>query len=313
MQSSHVSPEIRSLRSIYRDGGGDFEELLEYGDLRYHLLLKFNSFEPDCIENDALKKVYDAIKRNDDQDIVECAAQCLDLFWTFIETDYESRLQSNAMTNTANVIKLQLLTRQGVLRAVEHNSLLEYPPTKSVDNTFPRVPTFRPFDIELLNEIEREIFQIKLHSSIYCLKTVHRTGYEGNFIREVTTLQKCRHPNIIRLVGLLVDENAKVEGMIIEYVPNARSLRNVDFISSDQYDKWASQIRDAIAYLHRNDLVLGDAKAANVLIRAEGNVVLIDFGGGYTKGWVDSVNYETVSGDLQGCEEIIKFMREKTV
>src|SRR5947207_4934727 len=132
------SPVIRSLRSIYRDGGGDFEELLQYGDFRYHLLLKFNSVEPNCVENIALKKVYDAMTQYDDQDAVQFAAgECLDIFWTFIETDYESRLRSNTNPNATNVIKLQVLTREGVLRTVEHDMHLEYPATTSVDNTSP--------------------------------------------------------------------------------------------------------------------------------------------------------------------------------
>ena len=147
---------------------------------------------------------------------------------------------------------------------------------------------------------------------MYCLKTVHRNGHEPNFIREVTILKECSHPNIISLNGILVDQNGKVEGMLIEYIPNAKSLRDLDSVTSDEFDKWSAQIQDAIAYLHRNNLVWGDAKPANVLIRANGDVVLIDFGGGRTKGWVDPVNYETVKGDLEGCERIIKFLKDKT-
>src|SRR5579859_2712553 len=45
------SPVIRSLRSIYRDDRGDFEELLDYGGFRYHLLLKFNPVDPTSPEN----------------------------------------------------------------------------------------------------------------------------------------------------------------------------------------------------------------------------------------------------------------------
>ena len=42
-------------------------------------------------------------------------------------------------------------------------------------------------------------------------------------------------------------------------------------------------------------------------------MVLVDFGGGHTKGWVGLPNYETVSGDRQGCEQIVKFMRNKVL
>jgi serine/threonine protein kinase len=248
----------------------------------------------------------------EDGEALECAAgECLDMLWPFIEIDHTSRLQSNAIPHTTDVIKLQVLGENGVLRAVDHKVHIEYPATKPVDNIFPDVPTFRSSDIERLTEIEDNIFKVRLHNSVYCLKTVHRTRYERNFIREVTVLQKCSHPNIIRLVGLLVDDKDKVEGMIIDYINDARSLRNVDSISNEECDRWGEQMRDAIAYLHQNELVWGDAKAANVLICADGNAVLIDFGGGHTQGWVDSVNYETDSGDLQGWEEIVKFMTQK--
>ena len=65
--------------------------------------------------------------------------------------------------------------------------------------------------------------------------------------------------------------------------------------------------------MHVNGLVWGDAKAANVLIREDGDIVLIDFGGGATKGWVDIANYETKKGDLQGLKRIIKFMKKNTI
>jgi tRNA A-37 threonylcarbamoyl transferase component Bud32 len=302
------SPVIRSLRSIYRDDRGDFEELLDYGGFRCHLLLTFNPVEPTSPENIPLTRLYDAMTREDEEALESAAGECLDLLWPFMEADYASRLQSNAIPLT--IIKLQVLGENGVLRPVDHDVHIEYPATKPVDNIFADVPTFRPSDIERLTEIEDNIFKVRLHNSVYCLKTVHRTGYEGNFIREVTVLQKCSHPNIIRLVGLLVDDKDKVEGMIIDYIDDARSLRDVDSISNEDCERWGEQMLDAITYLHQNKLVWGDAKAANVLI-ADGNAVLIDFGGGYTKGWVDPVNHETETGDWQGWGEIVKFMTQK--
>jgi serine/threonine protein kinase len=69
----------------------------------------------------------------------------------------------------------------------------------------------------------------------------------------------------------------------------------------------------AIEYLHKKELVWGDVKPANVLINGNGNAVLIDFGGGSTKGWVDLENYETYCGGLQGLERIVSSMKKKNV
>ena len=67
----------------------------------------------------------------------------------------------------------------------------------------------------------------------------------------------------------------------------------------------------AIYYLHERGLVWGDAKPANILVSGDGNAVLIDFGGGATKDWVDSENHETRTGDLQGLDRIVSFMKNK--
>jgi len=46
-----------------------------------------------------------------------------------------------------------------------------------------------------------------------------------------------------------------------------------------------------------------------VLINENSNVIVIDFGGGFTDGWVDERNQGTVCEDLQGLEKIVSFMR----
>ena len=131
------------------------------------------------------------------------------------------------------------------------------------------------------------------------MKTVHRTGEDVNFVREVTVLQQCSHPTIIiSSIGLVsvVDDYERVEEMLIEYIDNAQTLRNVEYISPDDFEKWMTQIRNAVDYLHNKGLVWGDTKAVNILIRDDGNVLLIDFGGGHTESWVDKENYETMQG-----------------
>ena len=136
---------------------------------------------------------------------------------------------------------------------------------------------------------------------------------EESFIREVSILAKCSHPNIIRLIGLVeaTGERNKVDGMILEFVEKAESLRDIQPSSLDKVKQWEQQIQGAVSYLHRNSLSWGDAKASNVLIGEDGNAKLIDFEGGYTEGWVDVDNSNTAQGDLQGVQRIISDMKSR--
>ena len=99
--------------------------------------------------------------------------------------------------------------------------------------------------------------------------------------------------------------------MLTGYIDNAHSLRKMDRISRDDYEKWTSQIKEAIEYLHQRNLVWGDAKAGNVLIDNDGNTILIDFEGGVTKDQVDKEYYETCEGDWQGYDWILAFMKPR--
>jgi Ser/Thr protein kinase RdoA (MazF antagonist) len=59
-------------------------------------------------------------------------------------------------------------------------------------------------------------------------------------------------------------------------------------------------------------LCLGDAKPDNVLIRENGDIVPIDFGGGATFGWVEQKHYElSVTGDLLAWKRIVEFMKTR--
>ena len=99
--------------------------------------------------------------------------------------------------------------------------------------------------------------------------------------------------------------------MLTNSLEKAIPISKVEIPSVDCTRKWIGQIKDAIQYLNQNSLVWGDAKASNVLINEAGNAILIDFGGGFTDGWVNEMNCEIVEGDLQGLEHIISFINEK--
>ena len=60
--------------------------------------------------------------------------------------------------------------------------------------------------------------------------------------------------------------------------------------------------------LHEMGLIWGDGKPHNVVIDGDGDAWLIDFGGGWTKGWVDENLRGTKEGDEQAVNRIVKFL-----
>ena len=61
-------PAILDLWSRFGNGG-DFKHLLDYGSIRYHLLLCYNDDDHNCAENNALTQLYAAMSLGD-QDVV---------------------------------------------------------------------------------------------------------------------------------------------------------------------------------------------------------------------------------------------------
>lgn len=54
----------------------------------------------------------------------------------------------------------------------------------------------------------------------------------------------------------------------------------------------------------------GDVKSDNVLIDGQDDAWVIDFGGGYTEGWVDKECSETLAGDAQELTNILRLIGE---
>jgi tRNA A-37 threonylcarbamoyl transferase component Bud32 len=67
---------------------------------------------------------------------------------------------------------------------------------------------------------------------------------------------------------------------------------------------------ETVTQLHRAGIIWGDAKAENVLIARDSNAWITDFGGGYTRGWVDEGKAGTLEGDLQGVAKILDFLSD---
>jgi eukaryotic-like serine/threonine-protein kinase len=101
--------------------------------------------------------------------------------------------------------------------------------------------------------------------------------FSQRFEREEQILQKLDHPNVVRL--LKPRQKSKMY-VVMEYV-EGRSLRAImghTPLPRDQALEVARQVCQALAYLESAGVVHRDIKPENILLTAEGQVKLIDFG-----------------------------------
>ncbi|KAH8159068.1 hypothetical protein CIB48_g9174 [Xylaria polymorpha] len=135
------------------------------------------------------------------------------------------------------------------------------------------------------------------------------------------TISTCQHAAALRvpkLLGLVeAADDGRTIGLLQEYVPcsdtwELSTLQNIESVSSiakARREKWASQIQETVHLLHQIGVTWGDGKAANVLIhRDTDDVWIIDFGGGWSDGWVGQELSGTVEGDFVAVKKILEFL-----
>mmetsp|Transcript_54757 Transcript_54757/g.110075 ORF Transcript_54757/g.110075 Transcript_54757/m.110075 type:complete len:629 (+) Transcript_54757:212-2098(+) len=133
--------------------------------------------------------------------------------------------------------------------------------------------------------------------------------------REINILKKCGHPHIIRLYEV-IDTPSDIF-VVMEYVPNGELF---DYIVSkgrlapDEARHFFHQIVAGVEYCHYHKIVHRDLKPENLLLDAENNIKIADFGlsntmrdGDFLRTSCGSPNYaapEVISGNLYAGPEV---------
>lgn len=99
------------------------------------------------------------------------------------------------------------------------------------------------------------------------------------FLNERQILAQLQHP----LIGRLLDGGLAADGrpyMVMEYVEGVNLVQHCAQARAglDQRLRLFRQVCEAVAYAHRNLVVHRDLKPANILVTADGQVKLLDFG-----------------------------------
>jgi len=96
------------------------------------------------------------------------------------------------------------------------------------------------------------------------------------FFREVITWKRMSHPNILELIGVIMDD--KEYGMVSPWMDNGNI---VEFLREDLQANPLKLLEEAtrgLQYLHGMELAHGNFKGANILISDEGRAYLTDVG-----------------------------------
>ncbi len=105
------------------------------------------------------------------------------------------------------------------------------------------------------------------------------------FLREATVLARLDHPNLPKVSDFF--SNGPRDYLVMDYVPgkDLRELmlearRKKIFLEEQQVLGWASQLADALAYLHHQEppIIHRDIKPSNLKITPHGLLKLVDFG-----------------------------------
>ena len=124
----------------------------------------------------------------------------------------------------------------------------------------------------------------------WAIKEVRKDGkMDFNTVRqglmaEIETLKKLKHPNLPSIVDVIEDEGRSLDKIIEENGAQPESY----------VVEWAKQLCDVFGYLHSRTpaIIYRDMKPANVMLKPDGNVMVIDFG--------TAKNYEIDLGETTG-------------
>lgn len=100
-------------------------------------------------------------------------------------------------------------------------------------------------------------------------------------VAEIETLKRLKHPNLPSIVDVIEDEDSFI--IVMDYI-EGKSLDNTLLEHGAQPQEnvieWAEQLCDVLQYLHSCNppIIYRDMKPANIMLKPDGNITLIDFG-----------------------------------
>lgn len=121
----------------------------------------------------------------------------------------------------------------------------------------------------------------------WAIKEVRKDGVKDfevvkqSLVAETDMLKKLNHPNLPSIVDVIEDENRFL--IVMDYIQGnslGRALEESGAQPQEEVIFWAKQLCDVLGYLHTRipPIIYRDMKPANIMLKPDGNISLIDFG-----------------------------------
>lgn len=121
----------------------------------------------------------------------------------------------------------------------------------------------------------------------WAIKEVRKDGMQSfevvkqNLVAETDLLKKLNHPHLPSIIDVIdCDDTFLIVMDYIEGNPLSKALETSGAQNQDDVIEWGKQLCDVLGYLHsrKPPIIYRDMKPSNVMLKPDGNVMLIDFG-----------------------------------
>ncbi|KAL5514082.1 hypothetical protein ACEPAG_2843 [Sanghuangporus baumii] len=96
--------------------------------------------------------------------------------------------------------------------------------------------------------------------------------------KEYDVWHRLRHPNILQLEGIYLPPRALIPCFVTRWQENGRVKNYVQDKPDTDFLGLIEDVAEGVTYLHDNDIIHGDLRAANILISDDGRALVTDFG-----------------------------------
>ena len=121
----------------------------------------------------------------------------------------------------------------------------------------------------------------------WAVKEVRKDGVldfeavKQGLVAETDILKKLSHPNLPSIIDVIDTDDSFI--IIMDYIQGNllnKALEEYGAQPQDRVIEWAKQLCDVLGYLHSRQppIIYRDMKPANIMLKPDGNVTLIDFG-----------------------------------